>query len=153
MFIGISSAKTELTNIKIKIREEFIMNSEKDQVDISDEKFDVKKVSPFLQFLASVGGRVVITIVLAAIIYGLIGLLAGTENTIIMVILCIGCGYFGWQSLNKITPNLFLWMPLGAWAIYYIVKGLLSVCVGTIVAPLWLGKRISYALMTYVDNK
>lgn len=127
------------------------MDSEKNQVNISDDKVDVKKVSPFLQFLASVGGRVVLTIVFAAIIYGILFAALQTDNTVLLGIVFIACGYFGWQSLNKITPNLFLWMPLGAWAVYYLVKGLLSIFVGAFVAPVWLGKKISSVVMEYVD--
>lgn len=127
------------------------MDSEKNKTSISDNKINRKKISPILQFLASVGGRVVLTVVFATIIYGILIAALQTSNTAILVIVFIACGYFGWKSLNKITPNMFLWMSLGAWAMYYFIKGLLSIFVGAFVAPVWLGKKISSAVMEYVD--
>lgn len=127
------------------------MDSEKNKVNISDDKINRKKISPILQFLASAGGRVVLTIVFAVIIYGILIAALQTDNMILMGIIFIGCGYFGWQSLNKITPNIFLWMPLVGWAIYFLVKGLLSIVVGAFIAPVWIGKKISSTVMEYVD--
>lgn len=127
------------------------MNSEKNKVSISDNKINREKISPILQFLASVGGRVVLTIVFAAIIYGILMAALQTDNTVLLGIVLLGCGYFGWQSLNKITPNIFLWMPLAGWAIYFLVKGLLSIIVGAFIAPFWIGKKISSVVMEYVD--
>ncbi len=127
------------------------MDSEKNKVSISDNKINREKISPILQFLASVGGRVVLTIVFAAIIYGILMAALQTDNTVLLGIVLLGCGYFGWQSLNKITPKIFLWMPLAGWAIYFLVKGLLSIIVGAFIAPFWLGKKISSVVMEYVD--
>lgn len=127
------------------------MDSEKNKVNISDNKINREKISPILQFLASVGGRVVLTIVFAAIIYGILMAALQTENTVLLGIVLLCCGYFGWQSLNKITPKIFLWMPLAGWAIYFLVKGLLSIIVGAFIAPFWLGKKISSVVMEYVD--
>lgn len=127
------------------------MDSEKNKVKISDDKINREKISPILQFLASVGGRVVLTIVFAAIIYGILIAALQTDNTVVLGIVLLGCGYFGWQSLNKITPNIFLWMPLAGWAIYFLVKGLLSIIVGAFIAPFWIGKKISTVVMEYVD--
>ena len=127
------------------------MDSEKNKVNIRDNKINREKISPILQFLASVGGRVVSTIVFAAIIYGILMAALQTENTVLLGIVLLGCGYFGWQSLNKITPKIFLWMPLAGWAIYFLVKGLLSIIVGAFIAPFWLGKKISSVVMEYVD--
>jgi hypothetical protein len=39
----------------------------------------------------------------------------------------------GWKSLNKITPNIFIWLPLIGWVIYFIVKICLSFFVGIFV--------------------
>jgi hypothetical protein len=127
------------------------MDSDKNKISISDNKINREKISPILQFLASVGGRVVLTIVFAAIIYGVLMAALQTDNTVILGVVLIACGYFGWQSLNKITPNIFLWMPLAGWAIYFLVKGLLSIFVGAFIAPFWLGKKISSVVMEYID--
>ncbi len=112
---------------------------------------DKQKVYPILKFLASAGGRILLTVVFAAIIYGLLIAMLETDNTVVLGIILVVCGYFGWKSLNKITPNLFLWMPLASWAIYYLVKGLLSIIIGAFIAPVWIGKKISSTVMEYVD--
>lgn len=127
------------------------MDSGKNKVNISDDKINREKISPILQFLASVGGRVVLTIVFAAIIYGILIAALQTDNSVVLGIVLLGCGYFGWQSLNKITPKIFLWMPLAGWAIYFLVKGLLSIIVGAFIAPFWIGKKISTVVMEHVD--
>lgn len=138
--IVVNSAK----RVEIKTKEDSEMDSEK--------KVEKKSVSPFLKFLASVGGRVVLTVVFAAILYSILLALGNTDNTVIFVIICIGCGYFGWQSLNKITPNLFIWMPIGKWVAFYLIKGFLSIVIGVLVAPFWLGKKISSEVMGFVDD-
>jgi hypothetical protein len=42
---------------------------------------------------------------------------------------------WGWSFLNKITPNIFLFMPLVGWLIYFGIKLVLSLFIGTIVMP------------------
>ena len=102
---------------------------------------DKQKLYPILKFFAGTGGRIILTVVFAAIIYGIAiaGLEYGSEAVIIVILLA--CGFFGWQSLNKITPSLFLWMPAISWLIYFLVKGLLSLFIGAFVAPVWIGKK------------
>lgn len=103
--------------------------------------------SPFLVFLAGTAGRIVITIVSAVLIWGLLGILLKTDNTVILGITLVACGYFGWRALNRITPEVFLWMPLASWLVYFVVKGVLSVIIGAIVGPFWIGKTISSTIM------
>ncbi len=81
-----------------------------------------KSVSPFMAFLADVGGRIVLTIVFATVIYEILGVAVSTDNDVIVLIVTAVCGFFGWKSLNMITPSLFVWMPLGSWVIYFIVS-------------------------------
>lgn len=78
------------------------------------------------------------------------------KNSVIMVILfIIGfdfgsssglflgllSGYFfagipwGWSVLNRITPNIFLFMPLIGWVIYFGMKLGLSLMIGMFVTP------------------
>lgn len=118
---------------------------------VNNKKVDMSKVSPILKFIASVGGKVVLTIVFAAIIYGILMAALQAESSVVLVIVFVICGYFGWKSLNKITPDLFVWMPLASWAIYYLVKGLLAIIIGALIAPIWIGKKISSVAMEYVD--
>lgn len=41
----------------------------------------------------------------------------------------------GWKSLNRITPNIFLFLPILGWVLFFIVKFLLSIAVGLIMLP------------------
>lgn len=43
---------------------------------------------------------------------------------------------WGWSALNRITPSIFLFMPLGHWVVYFIIKLVLSVFAGVIAFPL-----------------
>lgn len=43
---------------------------------------------------------------------------------------------WGWQFLNKITPSLFLFLPLIGWVIYFLIKTLLSFAIGFIALPI-----------------
>ncbi len=97
-------------------------------------------------FLTSKAGGIFITIMLAAIIYGILILALCTELHIITLALLIICGYFGWISLTKITPNIFLWMSFAGWALYFLIKGILSGIIGIFVAPFKLGKIIGVRL-------
>lgn len=42
---------------------------------------------------------------------------------------------YGWAWLNKITPNIFIWMPIVGWVIYFFIKLLLSYIVGMVALP------------------
>lgn len=102
-----------------------------------------KERNEFLNFLASTGGKFLITIVFIIIIYGILILSLTYGSTVILGIVLFGCAYFGWKALNKITPDIFLWMSIGGWAIYFLIKGLLSAIIGAFVAPFQIGIMIS----------
>jgi len=93
-------------------------------------------------FFASSLGRLTVMIISGIIIYGLIvvGLSASTP---VFLVTMIGCGYFGWKALSRITPSIFLIMPLMGWFIYFFIKGMLSVVIGAFIAPYQIGKMIS----------
>ena len=50
-------------------------NNDYQNVNIGDDKVDIKegikKASPFLKFLASVGGRILLTVIFAGILWGI----------------------------------------------------------------------------------
>jgi hypothetical protein len=48
----------------------------------------------------------------------------------------------GWKTLNKMTPRVFLFLPLIGWAIYFLVKVYISMFVGLIWTPFWFAKKI-----------
>lgn len=103
----------------------------------------MKEKSQFKLFLGSSMGRITITVVSMVVIYGLIILGAATGLFPIALVIFAICTYFGWQVLNKITPNIFLWMPIVGWIIYFLIKGVLSFFIGYIVAPFKIGKMIA----------
>ena len=49
---------------------------------------------------------------------------------------------WGWSALNRITPNIFLIMPIIGWVIYFIIKFALSMCIGIFVLPYQIFKII-----------
>lgn len=50
--------------------------------------------------------------------------------------------YAGWKTLNKITPRMFLFLPLGGWVLYFIIKLLASIVIGMIALPIWIFKNL-----------
>lgn len=48
----------------------------------------------------------------------------------------------GWRFLNRITPSMFLWMPLVGWIIYFFIKLTLSYFIGLFVLPVTLIRNI-----------
>lgn len=64
-------------------------------------------------------------------------------GTIMTFAFYIFCGYFGWQALARITPNIFLFLPVVGWIIYFVIKGILSVMIGVFVTPYVISKKIT----------
>jgi len=42
---------------------------------------------------------------------------------------------WGWSALNKITPNVFLFLPIGGWVLYFVIKFMLSLLIGAFALP------------------
>ena len=99
-------------------------------------------------WLVSPLGKAAMIIVLYFAIMGLayVVLVAFEGVPVVAVIMAIAFGYFGWQALSRITPNVFLIMPVGGWIAYYIVKGLLSFFLGVFVAPFVIAKKVTTAI-------
>ena len=122
-------------------------------VNIYYEKLYIKKIkesmnmeeNKFLSFLKSSTGRIVLTIVLYVVIFGIeYALLAAfNNNSAVFVVIAVVMAYFGWKALNRITPNMFLIMPISSWLWYWLIKGLLSIFVGALVAPYQIAKMIT----------
>ena len=49
----------------------------------------------------------------------------------------------GWKTLNKLTSNYFLFLPLIGWAIYFLIKLIASIHVGFFVTPFRIIKKIN----------
>lgn len=74
----------------------------------------------------------------AAISIGLfvMGFLMGGDLSQAVIVACVP---YGWKVLNRITPNIFVWMPFVGWIIYFIVKIAIAAVVGVFVmAFVWI---------------
>ena len=52
---------------------------------------------------------------------------------------------YGWKALDRITPSIFLVLPLAGWAIYFLIKFFLAYWVGLVALP--------YNLIKIVTNR
>ncbi len=111
------------------------------------KSFDFKK------FLISPIGKFAMIAVLYFVIMGLIYLILTVFEgaPIVAVIMAVILSYFGWQALTKITPNVFLILPVGGWIAYYVIKGFLSFFLGVFVAPFVISKKIVKAVTSSVE--
>jgi hypothetical protein len=53
----------------------------------------------------------------------------------IIVSYCISGIIAGWKTLSRITPAVFLFLPLLGWVIYFVSKFVLAFCVGLVMLP------------------
>ena len=113
----------------------------------------MKEENQFKKFFASTLGRVVVTIISAVIIYGLIVAGLGSGTSAVFLATMFLCAYFGWKALNRITPDIFLIMPLSGWFVYFFIKGFLSAVIGAFVAPFQIGKMIANAASDVADSE
>ncbi len=96
------------------------------------------------KFLITPFGRFTLTAILYVLIFGLLLLCISVfDAPIIAVIFAIAFIYFGWTALSRITPEIFVIMPVGGWIAYFVIKGFLSFFLGVFVAPWVIGKKIS----------
>lgn len=49
---------------------------------------------------------------------------------------------WGWSALNRITPNVFLIMPLIGWVIYFVFKLFVSLAIGMFITPFKIRKVV-----------
>lgn len=94
--------------------------------------------------------NLVLTIILsvAFAILGGIELSSSGDLSIIGIYVFAGIPW-GWKALNRITPNIFLFMPLIGWIIYFVAKLLLSMAVGIVAMPI----KIFMAIRDYSNSK
>lgn len=50
---------------------------------------------------------------------------------------------WGWRVLTRITPNVFLFMPLIGWVFYFSIKLTLATWVGVVALPIFVIKRVN----------
>lgn len=56
---------------------------------------------------------------------------------------CFAALPWGWGALNRVTPDIFLIMPIIGWLVYFIIKAFLAIIIGWIVMPIKIIKSIS----------
>lgn len=92
--------------------------------------------------------------IVGSIIWSVILFIAGFVIPIIMygefdAASSFGMGYclagfpYGWRALNRITPDIFLIMPIVGWLIYFIIKAFLAVMIGWIAMPIQIIRKIA----------
>ena len=94
-------------------------------------------------FLASKFGTLVLTVVLFFIIVGILMICINLDFPYPAFVLALIFAYFGWRVLNRITPAMFIWMPLVGWLFYFGFKLIISVLIGYFAAPYFFAKKIS----------
>ena len=112
----------------------------------------MKENKGFLDFLASTAGKVCMTIVFSLIIYGIIYAASVAGSSEVALVTAAICAFFGWRALNRITPDMFLFLSCTGWIVYFFIKLCLSVAIGTFVAPYQLGKLISNAIQSSLSE-
>lgn len=53
-----------------------------------------------------------------------------------LVVFAIAGTPAGWRFLSGITPNVFLWLPILGWCIYFLIKGVLAYLLGIVLFPM-----------------
>lgn len=101
------------------------------------------KKNQFKLFLISPIGKITIMILFVIIVLSLVLIGVKSDSMVVLAITLLLCAIFGWKALNKITPQIFLFMSIGGWAIYFLIKALLSILIGAFVAPFQISKMIT----------
>lgn len=73
-------------------------------------------------------------IMIILFLFGLFTADDGFFNKLMIGYFCAGIPW-GWSALNKITPNLFLFMSWFGWVIYFVIKLIISMIIGMFVTP------------------
>ncbi|MBP3938558.1 MAG: hypothetical protein IK955_04060 [Clostridia bacterium] len=108
----------------------------------------------FKDFICSPLGKGAMIAVLYVVILGVFVLLLTStyesSSGIPAVIMALCFGFFGWKSLNKIRPSLFLIMPVVGWLFYFAIKGLISVIIGMFIAPFVISRKVTETIQRNV---
>ena len=104
----------------------------------------------FKKFLCSGAGKAVMIIIGYVVIlaglsiaFGIISSNPGENMVTFILITEFIFAIFGWIALKKITPRIFLILPLIGWIIYFLIKLLLAMLIGGFVAPFVISKAIA----------
>ncbi len=141
-----------IINIFLDFNTFFTYNCVKDQHLIKKFNYEVKFMeneNKFKKFICSGLGKAGMIIIIYAVVFLLIlGLGQLLEGASVYAGAVVGLifAFFGWKALNKITPDIFLWMSIMGWVVYFLIKGLLSIFIGFFVAPYVIAKMVAEAI-------
>jgi len=113
--------------------------------------------APAPTFMQGTGGRILVTIVSAILIWGLFYFALWLDFMPLGLVVIAVCVYFGWGALNKlqdtILHRILIILPLAGWVIFHIVKFILAIIIGVFVAPFVLGKKIGEIYQRRANNQ
>lgn len=49
----------------------------------------------------------------------------------------------GWKTLTRVTPQVFLFLPILGWVLYFLIKAVLSMFVGLVAFPVRMIKNMA----------
>ncbi len=101
-------------------------------------------------FFCTTAGYYTLSAILFVVIFGITLLLwnSATEASYVVILIC---SVFGWITLNKIQPTMFLWMSWIGWLIYFVIKFVLSALIGLFVAPFTIARWIATLINNAVE--
>ena len=89
-------------------------------------------------------------VVVVAVGLFILGIAFGLDVSKALFVMCVP---YGWGALNKVTPNLFIWMPFIGWVIYFILKLTLAAVVGVFVLAYKVVKCAVKIVLAYSSKK
>ncbi len=112
------------------------------------------KKMTFKDFLCSFAGKLCMILVLYLVIFGLIFAMFNIFQNATAPILIMGLALIvcGWRFLNRITPAMFIILPVGSYIVYLMVKIVLSFLCGIFVAPFVIANWISNVVRESLED-
>lgn len=83
-------------------------------------------------------GRLIVKYGIIGLVFGVLAAASGANGAIAFVFVApiyINMLCWGWRALDKITPNIFLILPIIGWLIYFGIKFVLAMLVGWVAFP------------------
>ena len=117
------------------------------------------KNNKFKAFICSGWGKATIILLSYIVIFCAICCILGSITYIgeigifaLLVFMAI-LAIFGWRALRKITPRIFLIMPIIGWIIFFLIKAILSFIIGVFVAPYVIARGIANIVQKSMNNQ
>lgn len=91
------------------------------------------------------------SVIIASVVAIVIFILSLSEGGTVGQGILFACVPFGWIALNKITPQIFLFMPIIGWIFYFVLKLIVAMLVGIVALPYKIIKSVIQ--IKEIDNK